>query len=101
MAYGHSTDWEKMMSGALLKNIPLAGGYKAKPVVKARQQTLPPRCWRWEIQFDDEPHARAASECVYRSANDAWEAGRAVLARSAKTYTPQRDTTSSWRLGRT
>jgi hypothetical protein len=89
-----------MVSDALLKDVPLAGGYRAKPMVKAHQQTFPPRQWRWEIQFDDEPYARAASESVYRSAHDAWEAGRAVLARSAKTYSPQRDVTLSWRLER-
>lgn len=78
------------MPDALRKDVPLAGGCRARPVVKARQQTYPPRRWRWEIQFDDELHARAASECVYRSAHDAWEAGCAVLARSARTYSPPR-----------
>ena len=69
------------MGDQLQKDVPLADGWRDKPIVRVRQRPTPPRSWRWEIWMESERWPRWASESIYRSAYDAWGAGTVYLAR--------------------
>jgi hypothetical protein len=70
------------MVDQLQRNVPFDDGFRAKPFVRVRQRRSPPRLWCWEIHFENAAYPLRASESTYHSAQDAWEAGQAALARA-------------------
>ena len=79
------------MGDRLQRDVPLADGWRDKPIIKVRQRPTPPRSWRWEIWVESEQCHRWASESIYRSAHDAWNAGTDQLARTLRRQRLRRD----------
>jgi hypothetical protein len=64
------------------KIAPAIGGLaEPKVYVKVQRGGRPPMPWTWEIQHQGEAKAHESALRGYRSAEEAWEAGRAALAR--------------------
>ena len=62
----------------------VSDSFRAKPFVKVQRQTLPPGRWWWEIHRDGAVVPVRASEAVYRSGQEALEAGEGALQRSSE-----------------
>lgn len=58
---------------------PLAGGIAPRLVVKVQRQARPPTPWAWTIHEEGRVEPFRCSTRLYRSAEDAWAVGRAVL----------------------
>jgi hypothetical protein len=70
-----------VMTGIGKRGAPLDDGFRSRPFVKAKQQLFPPHLWRWEIRAEGDEQPHQTSPYAYRSAHDAWEAGRDPLDR--------------------
>jgi hypothetical protein len=62
---------------------PLSGGM-ARFFIKVQRQARPPAPWGWEIHLEGRAEAYRSSLRGYRSADEAWEAGRVALCRLGK-----------------
>ena len=60
---------------------PLGGGMPAQFILKVQRQARLPTPWIWEIYMEGQRRAYWRSKALYRSAEDAWQAGQAVRAR--------------------
>ena len=57
---------------------PLSGGL-ARFFIKVNRRVRPPAPWAWEIHLEGRAEAYRHSLRGYRSADEAWEAGRVAL----------------------
>ena len=64
-------------------NPPLGGGL-ARFFVKVQRRARLPAPWNWEIHLEGRTEAYRCSLRGYRSADEAWEAGRVALGRLGK-----------------
>jgi hypothetical protein len=60
---------------------PAGGGMPAQFIIKVQRQARPPTPWRWEIFMEGERQGYWRSKALYRSAEDAWQAGQVVRVR--------------------
>lgn len=67
------------MSERMQKTAPLPGAARDQFFVKVVRQQAPPGRWTWEVYRDGGQHPLWTSEDTFRSAQEAWEAGRATL----------------------
>ena len=65
----------------LQMNPPLGGGMAPKLVVRVQRQARPPTPWAWAIHEEGQIEPFRSSAHLYRSAEEAWAVGRAVLNR--------------------
>jgi hypothetical protein len=76
---------------------PLGGGLASKCFVLIRRGALPPLPWMWEVHYQGRPDICWRAVRGYKSAEDAWEAGQAALARLSLRYSPE--PAAEWRPG--
>jgi hypothetical protein len=60
---------------------PLGGGTPPQFIVKAQRLARPPAPWIWAIYEEGSAHPCRCSSRFYRSAEEAWVVGRAMLDR--------------------
>jgi hypothetical protein len=60
---------------------PLGGGITPRFVVRAQHVARPPAPWRWAIYEEGGSQPSRCSTRLYRSAEDAWAVGHALLSR--------------------
>jgi hypothetical protein len=60
---------------------PLVGGIAPRLVVRVQRQARPPTPWAWAIHEEGQAEPFRSSTHLYRSAEEAWAVGRAMLAR--------------------
>jgi len=60
---------------------PLGGGIAPRLVVRVQRQARPPTPWAWAIHEEGRTEPFRSSTQLYRSAEEAWAVGRAVLDR--------------------
>jgi len=63
---------------------PLGAGAPSRLFVKAQRVARPPSPWTWVIYEEGRPHPFRCSRRLYRSAEDAWAVGHAMLDRLPK-----------------
>ncbi len=63
---------------------PLGSGAEPRFVVKAQHVARPPTPWTWAIYEEGQAYPLRRSTRLYRSAEDAWMVGRALLSRLPK-----------------
>jgi hypothetical protein len=63
---------------------PLGAGAPSRFFVKAQRVARPPMPWAWAIYEEGRTHPFQCSRRLYRSAEDAWAVGHAMLDRLPK-----------------
>ena len=63
---------------------PLGGGAPPRFFIRAQRVARPPTPWTWTIHEEARPEPVRCSTRLYRSAEDAWAVGHAVLNRLPK-----------------
>jgi hypothetical protein len=63
---------------------PVGGGAAPQFVVRAQRVARPPTPWRWTIHEEGRAEPLRCSTRLYRSAEDAWAVGQAMLDRLPK-----------------
>jgi hypothetical protein len=72
----------------LQRRQPVRGGLPPKCFVLIRRSARLPLPWRWEVHFQARPDVSWRAVRGYKSAEDAWEAGQAALARLGLRHGP-------------